>query len=190
MRRELIERKGSFVSRSILDYFAQNYADLLNTSVKICARICANPSAGEDVLHNVAVVLCKKQDELADIQNYGAYIAVCIRRAAINYAKRNSHSIPFGLDRMDIEPDPHAGSREYDYFEWVASLEKHLQKFDPIMRKAFIAHYIDDVPSTALAAELGISEKALSLRFSRMRKELKRFAPSMFRHLMVLLSMN
>ena len=81
-------------------------------------------------------------------------------------------------------------SREYDYFEWGASLEKHLQKFDPIMRKAFIAHYIDDIPSTALATELGISEKALSLRFSRMRKELKRSAPSMFRHLMVLLSLN
>ena len=121
MRRELIERKGSFVSRSILDYFAQNYADLLSTSVKICARICASPSAGEDVLHNVAVVLCKKQDELADIQNYGAYIAVCIRRAAINYAKRNSHSIPFGLDRMDIEPDPHAPFR-LDWIAWISSL--------------------------------------------------------------------
>ena len=88
--------------------------------------------------------------------------------------------VAFDLDNYDIGP-------EYDYFEWVASLEKHLQRFDPRMRKAFIAHYIDDVPSTKLAAELGITEKALSLRFARMRKELRENAPSMFKHLSILL---
>ena len=55
------------------------------------------------------------------------------------------------------------------------------------MRKAFIAHYVDDVPSNRLAIELGISEKALSLRFARMRKELRDKAPSMFKHLNILL---
>ena len=51
-----------------------------------------------------------------------------------------------------------------------------MQKFNPIMCKVFNAYYINDVPSTILATELVTGENVLLLRFSRMRKELKRSA--------------
>lgn len=176
------------MSRSIVDYFSQNYDKLVKTSILICSRFTKNPSSiGEDILHDVAVILCKKEKELADVKDYGAYIAVCIRRAAINYVKKHSRSVPVDIEQIVHEIDKYECSPEYDYFEWMASLEKQLLRYDPRMRKAFIAHYIDDVPSTTLAAELGISEKALSLRFARMRKELREKAPSMFKHLSILL---
>ena len=85
-------------------------------------------------------------------------------------------SIPFVLHCIGIEPDFHVGSKGYDCFEWVTSLEKRLQKFNPIMCKVFNAYYINDVPSTILATELVTGENVLLLRFSRMRKELKRSA--------------
>ena len=182
-----IGEKRFDVSRSIIDYFAQNYTDLLALSVGVCGRITAKPEAGEEVLHQVALTLCKKQRELQDVRDYGAYIAVCIRRAAINYAKREAHAIPMGLELMEREQSLQASDKAYDYMEWVVSLEKELQRFDPLMRKAFIAHYVDDEPIRTLAAALGISEKALSLRFIRMRKELKHTGASMFRQLNVLL---
>ena len=176
------------MSRSIVDYFSQNYDKLVKSSILICSRFTKNPSSiGEDILHDVAVILCKKEQELADVKDYGAYIAVCIRRAAINYVKKHSRSVPVDMEQIVFDLDNYDIGPEYDYFEWIASLEKHLQKYDPRMRKAFIAHYIDDVPSTRLAAELGITKKALSLRFARMRKELRDNAPSMFRHLSILL---
>lgn len=176
------------MSRSIVDYFSQNYNKLIKISVRICSHFTKNPSAiGEDILHDVAVILCKKEQELTDVKDYGAYIAVCIRRVAINYVKKHSRSVPVDMEQVAFDLDNYDIGPEYDYFEWVASLEKHLQRFDPRMRKAFIAHYIDDVPSTKLAAELGITEKALSLRFARMRKELRENAPSMFKHLSILL---
>lgn len=176
------------MSRSIVDYFSQNYDKLVKTSVHICSRFTRDSmSIGEDILHDVAVVLCKKEQELVDVKDYGAYIAVCIRRAAINYVKKHSRSVPVDMEQIIYELDKNQSSSEYDYLEWIASLEKHLQKFDPRMRKAFIAHYVDDVPSSKLATELGITEKALSLRFARMRKELRDKAPSMFKHLNILL---
>ena len=52
------------MSRSIIDYFSQNYTDLLALSVRVCGRISAKPEAGEEVLHQVALVLCQKQQEL------------------------------------------------------------------------------------------------------------------------------
>ena len=175
------------MSRSIIDYFSQNYSDLLALAIQVCARVSAKPEAGQDVLHQVALVLCQKQAELSDVKDYGAYIATCIRRAAINYARKEARSIPVDLDRLDREPDARQAGDAYDYWEWVASLEKHLERFAPAMRRAFVAHYVDDVPSTQLARELGISEKALSLRFARMRRELQRSATSMIKHLNVLL---
>ena len=176
------------MSRSIVDYFSQNYDKLVKSSVRICSYFTKNPSAiGEDVLHDVAVVLCKKENELTDVKDFGAYIGVCIRRAAINYVKKSARAIPVDMELITDKLDNYDACSEYDYFEWIASLEKHLQRFDPRMRKPFIAHYIDDVPSNKLAAELGITEKALSLRFARMRKELHDKAPSMFKHLNILL---
>lgn len=173
--------------RSIVDYFSQNYAQLVKASVYICSWITRDTSIAEDILHDVAVVLCKKEEELADIKDYGAYIAICIRHAAINYAKKNSRSIPVDMEQADRKLDVVDSKSEYDYSEWIISLEKHLQRFEPYMRRAFIAHYIDDVPSSVLAAELGITERALSLRFSKMRKVLRDRAPSMFRQFSILL---
>ena len=175
------------MSRSIVDYFSQNYEELLSLAVQVCSRVSSRPEAGADVLHQVAVTLCERQRELTDVKDYGAYIAVCIRRAAINYAKREARAMPMGLDSQDAAPDDRRAEEAYDYWEWVASLEMHLDRFDPVMRQAFIAHYVDEVPSGQLARELGISEKALSLRFSRMRRALKQNGSSMFRHLNVLL---
>ena len=141
------------MARSIVDYFSQNYDALVKTSVLICSRFTNNPSSiGEDILHDVAVVLCKKEQELTDVKDYGAYIAVCIRRAAINYVKKHSRSVPVDMEQVVFDLDNYDIGPEYDYFEWVASLERHLRRFDPKMRKAFIAHYVDDVPSKKLAS--------------------------------------
>lgn len=176
------------MARSIVDYFSQNYEELVRLSVKVCARFSMDPlPVAEDILHDVAVVLCKKEKELSDLTDYGAYIAVCLRRAAINYVKRQARSVPVDGTRIVNWPQGDRENRTYDYLEWVQTLEKELQRFDPLMRRAFIAHYIDDVPSHDLAQDLGITQKALSLRFAKMRRALKSRAPGMFRHLNILL---
>ena len=172
--------------RSVLDYFSQNYQDLLALAVQACAYMTSKPEAGEDVLHQVAVILCQKEEELGDVKDCGAYLATCIRRAAINYARRESRAMPIDLENLENQPELSHADEAYDYIEWVASLDKHLARFDAAMRRAFIAHYVDDVPSGELAKALGISEKTLSARFARMRRELKKTGASLFTQLNVL----
>lgn len=174
------------MSRSILDYFSQNYPDLLALAVQVCAHMTSRPEAGEDVLHQVAVALCQREAELADVRDYGAYIATCIRRAAINYARKESRALPADPGNMESQPELSRADEAYDYMEWVASLDRHLARYDPAMRRAFIAHYVDDVPLGELAKALGVSEKALSARFARMRRDLKKNGGSLFSQLNVL----
>ena len=75
---------------------------------------------------------------------------------------------------------------EFDYVEWVISLESHLQQFDPEMRKVFIEHYLDGVPIEAIAQRMGLTPNAVTLRLRRMRGALARSAPSMLRHIDVM----
>mgnify|MGYP000859446928 CR=1 FL=1 len=148
--------------------------------------IVKDADAAQDVLHDVAVVLLTKQRELEDVEYNAGFLAVCIRRTALNYFRKNARcDVQYPVILAEICMDPES-SVCYDYIEWVISLDKHLSKFSSEMRKAFIEHYLDNVPIEDIAEKLGITANALSLRFSRMRETLAGNAPGMLRHLMVL----
>ena len=144
------------------------------------------PYAAEDVLQDVAVVLWKKQRELEDVEDPAAFLAACIRRAALNYLRTNARCAPTDpeiLAGVCVHPD---SDISYEYVEWVISLERHLKKYKPELRKAFIEHYLDNVPLEMIAQKLGITTNALSQRFMRMRETLAAEAPSMLRQINVL----
>lgn len=167
---------------SILEYFVSNYRRLL----KIALMMVKNVDIAQDVLHNVAVVILKKQGELDDVEHYGSYLALCIRRAALNYFRRAARTVatdPDTLSEILFHPDSESA---YEYVEWIVALNQQLEGFAPEMRQAFTDHYLDDIPVESLAASLGITPNALSLRFKRMRMSLAEHAPSMLRHMRIL----
>lgn len=166
----------------ILEYFERKYHSLL----KLAVMMTKDFDTAEDVLHDVAVVLLKKQQQLEDIEDPAAFLAVCIRRATLNYFRKNARfdvTDPSVITEMFAHPEPGVS---YDYVEWVISLEKNLKKYDPEFRKAFINHYLDNVPIEWLAQKLGITANALSQRFMRMRETLANEAPSMLKQIKVL----
>ncbi len=167
---------------TILEYFEREYRSLL----KLAVMMVKDVDAAQDVLHNVAVVLLKKQYELEDVENYPAFLAVCIRRAALNYFRKNARydvQDPDVLAEICVHPESYAC---YDYVEWVVSLEKCLTSFSPEMRKAFVEHYLDNMPIEIISERLGITANALSLRFMRMRETLAGDSPRMLRHLNII----
>lgn len=170
------------MKETIIEYFERNYRRLLRLAVMTTKDV----TAGEDVLHDVAVALLKRQDELSDLQHPNAYIAQAIFRSSLNYIRKNSRSAPADPNAFE-EVCYHPKSEiAYDYAEWVMSIETHLQKYEPRIRKAFIAHYLDDVPIDTLAKALGMTSNALTCRFMRIRRALAKEAPTMFRHLEIL----
>ena len=177
------------MANKLIKYYIQHYDELILTTV----RITKNYEDAEDVMQSVALALCKREKELAHTDNCGAFIAVCIRRAAISLFRRKVHervTDPYFLEiyqDSEVIQEVNKTSPEYDYLEWVESLESHLESYSQEMRSAFIAHYVDDVPLDKIAAKLGLSVKALSGRFARMRKTLKNNAHSMFDQFNVLI---
>lgn len=166
---------------TLVTYFEQYYDMLL----KLAVMIAKDVDLGQDVLHTVIARLLQleKQGELSELTNRSAYVATCIRRTTLNYfrsAGRAQVQDPTVFSDICVHPKAEI---EYEYVEWIISLEKSLQQFSPEMRKTFIDHYIDDYPIEDLAKKLGITPNALSQRFKRMRAVLANEAPSMLKHI-------
>lgn len=177
------------MANKLIKYYIQHYDELIITTV----RITKSYGDAEDVMQNVALALCKREKELAHVENCGAFIAVCIRRAAISLFRHKAHervTDPYFLEIYQenaVMQEICRNSPEYDYLEWVESLESHLSAYSQEMRNAFIAHYVDNVPLSEIAVQLGLSVKALSGRFARMRNALKNNARSLFNQFTVLI---
>lgn len=166
----------------IIKFFEQNYRNLLLCTV----MMIKDADRAQDILHNVAVTLLKKQEDLTDLRHPNAYITQCIYRATLNYLRKETRIEaydPVILSEICYHPDSDVC---YDYVEWVLSIEAHLQNFKPEMRRLFIAHYIDGIPIETLAKELNVTPNAISLRLKRMRESLAQNASSILRHIDVL----
>ena len=167
---------------NIIEYFERNYRQLLLYAVMMIKDV----DKAQDILHNVAVVLLSKQDELTDLQNLKAYVARCIYRATLNYLRKEARSEaydPVLLAKICRHPDSDVAN---DYVEWVISIETLLEKFSPELRQLFIEHYLEAVPIETIAARSGVTSNAITLRLRRMRTELKKTAPSLLKHIDVL----
>lgn len=166
----------------IIDYFTRNYRQLMLSAIMMVKDV----DKAQDILHNVAVALLKRQNELSDLKYPSAYIAQCIYRATLNYLRKEARSEPYDPIVLSEICRSLSHGIEYEYVEWVISIEAHLQKFDPEMRKVFIEHYLDGIPIEDIAQRMGITPNAITLRLKRMRSALAHNAPSMLRHINVM----
>ena len=88
----------------VIEYFERNYKSLLLCAVMMIKDV----DRAQDILHNVAVTLLTKQDELRDLRHPGAYVTQCIYRTTLNYLRKESRSEaydPVVLSEICRHPD-------------------------------------------------------------------------------------
>ena len=166
----------------IRECFVMKYDKLVELAVMIVGDV----AIAQDILHEVVINLLTKEDELNDVNNYLGFMTVCIRRAALNYYRKNSRTEahdPATMAEVLMHPEPGV---QYDYVEWVLCLHYGLSEYKAEYREAFVDHYVDGVPEEEIAKKLGISKNALGLRFKRMKKTLQGKNPDILRQLYIL----
>lgn len=156
----------------IVGYFAEHYEEYLKFAVTVTRSL----DSAQDVLQTVALVLCKKADELHGIENPGGYLTVCVRRTAINHIKQASRALPTD-PTMLAAAHTDDGQIAQSYVEWTLSLEKHLAGYSEELQKAFIAFYLDGYSLEQVAAHTGLTTAAMSQQFKRMRTRLAKQSP-------------
>lgn len=167
----------------IIKYFEEHYRDLL----KLALMMMENLDDAYDVLQDVAAVVIKRKDELCDVEDPGAYLAVCIRRRALNIIRNSRKSTAMSPEDIRNLCADWEAQAEMEQSEWMLWLEKYLQKCDPETRRAFILHYVDDIPIEKVAEQMGMKANTLTQKFKRMRQALARQSPRTMTHLMVLM---
>lgn len=167
----------------IIEYFEEHYRDLL----KLALRMVKNLDDAYDVLQDVAVVMIQKKEELCDVEDPAGYLAICIRRRALNFirdSKRSLATAPEIMKNMRADADPQT---EMERTEWTVWLEKYLRDSAPELRTAFMEHYLDDIPLEMIAERMGMKPNTLAQQFRRMRQSVARQSPRTMMHLMVLI---
>lgn len=167
----------------IIEYFEEHYRDLL----QLALRMMKDLDDAYDVLQDVAVVMMQKREELYDVEDPAAFLAVCIRRRALNFLRDSKRSTAMAPDVLENFRTCESSQMEMELSEWTMWLEKYLKKCAPEMRRAFIEHYLDDIPLEMIAERMGIKPNTLSQQFRRMRQSIARQSPRTMVHLMVLM---
>lgn len=157
---------------TVQEYIENHYSDLL----KLSLMIARNADLAQEVLHRVIVRVLKtdQQGTLPKIRDYPAYFSVCIRRTAVSCYRERIRMIP--TDHAELEAmraDP-VNTQLFDFADWMLTIERRLTAYQPEMRKAFLAYYLDGIPLEEIAEQMEISTDALRHRFMRMRKRLER----------------
>lgn len=176
----MYEMNGGF---PIIEYFEEHYRDLL----KLALRMVKNLDDAYDVLQDVAVVMVQKKETLCDVDDPAGYLAVCIRRRALNFIRDSKRSFSTAPEIMKNLRADEGSQTAMELSEWTVWLEKHLRDCAPEMRGAFIEYYIDDIPLENIAERMGIRPNTLSQKFRRMRQSIARRSPRTMTHLTVLM---
>ena len=170
--------------KRLIDIFAENYAMLS----KFALTIVEDKIAALDVMQNVALIILSKAYDISNIKNPTAFLITCVRRASLNYLRRESRTEP--TDPTILE-ETHSDENSYfaiDYVEWVMLLNKFLDGYAPELQNAFIKYYVDGSPLIKLANELNMTPNALTQQFKRMRERIAARSPKFGVLLMILSS--
>jgi RNA polymerase sigma-70 factor (ECF subfamily) len=156
-------------NRKLVNIFADQYTTLS----KFAIMIVKDKDAALDVLQTVALAIVKKDFSISEIEKPTAFLIVCVRRAALNYLRKESRIYPTDPAIIhDYQSDGNAQTA-MDYLEWVMALDKYLEKYPEGLRKAFVRHYVDGYPADIVARELNMTPNALAQQFKRMRKKIE-----------------
>lgn len=171
---------------SLLEYIEENYDNLLS----IAYSYTGNTADAQDIVQQVALEVCKRKNELNSIEFPRAYLSISIRNATINLLRKRAHE-NVTEDDPAITFDTLVDKKvpfDYDFVEWVTTLERYLLKYEKPYRDAFIAYYIKQEPLTKVASELCMTERQVTKKFENMRKYLKNHCRALYSLLTLMLA--
>jgi RNA polymerase sigma-70 factor (ECF subfamily) len=152
------------------------------------ARYCAHHSgdrdAAEDLAQETLVEAWRNHHKLRDLDKSKPWLAaiarnICQRwgrargREAARLVDTTTSAQSESLDQLDLLPDEIDLERDLERSELVALLDRALALLPHDTRAILVAHYVEGLPQTEIAARLGMTENAIAVRLHRGRRTLR-----------------
>lgn len=137
--------------------------------VRLCAAITRDRDAAEDLAQETLLEAWRHRYKLHDPAGADRWLAAIARNVCLRWARTRGRDVAAAtrferdialVDDFDVEV-------ELERAELVELLDRALSLLPPQVRDVLIHRYVNDSPRAEIAARLGVSEDAVSMRLSR-----------------------
>jgi RNA polymerase sigma-70 factor (ECF subfamily) len=139
--------------------------------VGLCATITGDRSAAEDLAQETLLEAWRSAHKVHDTSGLDRWLAAIARNVCRRWARRRGRDLST-LTHLETAP-PEQG--ELEDCELVQLLDQALGTLPPETRDALVERYVNDRPRAEIAARLGLSEDAVSMRLARGKAVLRTF---------------
>jgi RNA polymerase sigma factor (sigma-70 family) len=172
----------------VLHRLSEADTDLANERarlVRLCTRLTDDREAAEDLAQETLLVAWRDAHALRDPLARERWLAGIARNHCLRWARargRERRRMIVAGTRGEVA-DAGAIEQVADDFDLAVALERDelaelldraLALLPPASRDVLVARYVDESPYAAIAARLGVSEKAVSMRLARGKLLLRR----------------
>jgi RNA polymerase sigma-70 factor (ECF subfamily) len=151
---------------------------------RYCAYHSGDRNAAEDLAQETLVEAWRNHHKLRDLDKSKPWLAaiarnICQRwgrargREAARLADTTAMAQSEALDQLDLLPDEIDLERDLERGELVALLDRALALLPNETRDILVAHYVEGLPQSEIAARLGMTENAIAVRLHRGRRALR-----------------
>jgi RNA polymerase sigma factor (sigma-70 family) len=136
--------------------------------VRLCAAITGDRAAADDLAQETLLEAWRNRHKLHDPAGADRWLSAIARNVCLRWAgRRRELPLPPAYEESDL-------AVELEPSELEELLERALTLLPPATRDVLVCHYVEESPQAEIAARLGISEAAVSMRVSRGRTLLRR----------------
>lgn len=153
--------------------------------VRLCAQLTGDREAAEDLAQETLLAAWRNEHTLRDPQSRPQWLAGIARNMCLRWARRRGRELArlsqpaagddlYKADGVEGVADDFDVEGELERDELAHLLDRALALLPPGTREVLVARYIADSPYAEIAARLGVSEKAVSMRLARGKLLLRR----------------
>ena len=157
---------------TIWNEFAPTLARFQNRLYAYTLSLVGEPTAAEDILQQVNVVLCRKADQFTPGTDFMAWACAVVRFEIMAYRKNVSRDrLVFDLDTLELleaEAEPHLGRIEAT----TVALHECIKRLNHRQRTILESRYVRNDKVQTIAQTLSMTANAVDQALFRIRKAL------------------
>lgn len=152
--------------------------------VRLCAQLTGNSDVAEDLAQETLLEAWRRSSRLRDPAGRGPWLAGIARNLCLRWARKHGRDVPRFV-RPDEGSDPpyDINGALADDFDVEVELERHelatlldraMELLPAETRQVLVERYVHESPHAEIAARMGVSVDAVSMRLSRGKLLLRR----------------
>jgi RNA polymerase sigma-70 factor (ECF subfamily) len=141
--------------------------------VGLCAAITGDRSAAEDLAQETLLEAWRNAHKLHDATGADRWLSAIARNVCRRWVRRRGRDTALAAT-LGEQPAPVDVELELERAELTELLDRALTHLPPVTRDVLVRRFVHDSPHAEIAARLGVSEDAVSMRITRGKLVLRR----------------